>query len=164
MNALVDWFRDSGFANLAAFVGAVAALVASLWATVVSRRANARSHGIQARLLRIEEQRETDRLGQTRRAALRAEMPQNERGSWRLYVTNDGLAEARNVRVTMDGKPFTEHGAFVEGDEIGNVIGPGGENSCSLAIDRRCSPPFDLELNWEDDSGTPGRYRTTLTF
>ncbi len=43
------------------------------------------------------------------------------------------------------------------------LIGPNSEISYIAAIALDCSPPFKFKATWEDDSGEPGEYETTLT-
>lgn len=100
----------------------------------------------------------------TLRAELRPELRQTGRGSDRLYLVNHGMAEARNIRVKLDGVPLAEHRAAVRGDSLPSLVGPGGEISCLLGTNLQCAPPFQIEVQWDDDSGSDRTYRTTLTF
>ena len=79
-------------------------------------------------------------------------------------ITNHGDAEARNVRVIMDGKPLEEHKTAVSNDHMPELVGSNSEISCLLAINMGNAPPFNVEIKWDDDSGIDKEYRTTLTF
>jgi len=109
-------------------------------------------------------QREQDRRLSAQRASLRPELRKTNRDSYRLYLVNEGKAEARNVRVMLGGKPLSEHPAAVQGDDMPTRIGPNSEVSCLLAITLGCAPPFEIEVRWDDDSGADHTYRGTLTF
>ena len=157
--------------QVAAWVSAIAAVVsigAAIWATLKGAKAHRDSLSIQAKLVAIEQSREDDRLAEQRNATLRAELvgEHNGRGSksYRLRITNHGRAEARNVDVTMDGKPIMEHRAVPRNLSEIRQVGPGAYFQYVLALSFSCSPPFEIEITWQDDSGTPGRFRTTLSF
>jgi heme exporter protein D len=136
---------------------AVGSLIVAIVALVVSSRT-------QKKLVQIEEQREADRLEKSKAAELSAEIRPTSRGSDRLFITNSGECEARNVEVRIGNKPLAEHPAAVKGEEIPKLIGPGSSVSCLLAFSFGCGPPFELEITWDDDSGKGKHYRTTLTW
>jgi len=119
---------------------------------------------LQDRLTQIEQSREHAKLMQSLQAVLRAELRKTDRSSWRLFVANTGQGTARNVAITLDGKPLLEHDAVPRGEQETKMIGPESEISYCMAICSGCCPPFDLEATWDDDSGQQGRYGTTLTF
>jgi len=119
---------------------------------------------IQDRLTQIEQSREQAKIIQSLKADLRAEIRQVKQSTWRLFVTNGGRGTARNVRVMLDGKPLLEHDVIPGGQEEVKIIGPKSEISCCMAMSYSCSPPFDFDVTWEDDTGQQGLYRTTLTF
>ena len=141
-----------------------AGFIVSVFALVISAIAEYTSWKTQRRLVAIEEDREKERQLASRQACLRPELRKTGRHSYRLYIVNTGRAEARNVRVKLDGKPLAMHCAYVQGDEVPTHIGPDSEVSCLLALSLGCSPPFDIEIEWEDDSGLERTYRSTLTF
>mgnify|MGYP001771060955 CR=1 FL=1 len=97
-------------------------------------------------------------------ASLYPRLSRTERGE-RLYVVNSGKAEARNVRVKLDGVPLNEHPVAVRGSDIPTLIGANSEVSCVLAITLDSPPPpYEIEIRWDDDSGMDRVYRGTLTF
>lgn len=138
-------------------------LVVAIIALIVSVLSNRKANATQERLVEIEEQREKDRQAQRLSAQLRAEL-RKKGNSYRLVIINQGDAEARNVRVMMDGKPLSEHNVAVSNDRLPDVVGANAEVSCLLAITQGNAPPFDIEIKWDDDSGNDKEYRTTLTF
>jgi hypothetical protein len=154
MTTLLEWLSDSGAAVLVASLLSLAALVLSVLAYLTSRKA-----------LRIEQARERDRVAGARKAALRARIKRLSPHDFDLLIENDGQAEAREIEVRLDGRPFREHpAAFADQCEVG-PLGPGSQARYPLKITLDGpGPPFALELTWQDDSGEPGRFRTTLTY
>ncbi len=142
---------------------AVISLVVSIIALVLSLRAQGKANASQKRIVEIEEHRDEQKRRESQQASLRAELRGTE-GSERLYIVNLGAAEARNVRVILDGKPLEEHCAIVGGDSLASLVGGGAEVSCLLAIYQTCAPPFECEVRWDDDSRKDRLYRTTLTW
>jgi len=116
------------------------------------------------RLTQIEQSREQARVMQSLQAVLRAELRKSPGGTWRLFVVNTGQGTARNVTITLGGKPLLEHDAVPRGEEEIKTIGPESEISYVMGLTSDCRPPFEFEATWDDDSGQQGRYATTLTF
>jgi len=143
---------------------ATGSLVVAIIALIKSGRAQHRATDAQQRIVKIEEQREQNRRAQALQAILRPELRKTGRNSDRLYIVNQGAAEARNIRVEMDGKPLAEHPAAVRNDPMPDFVGPDSEIGCLLAFHMQCTPPFDLKITWDDDSGKDRIYRTTLTW
>jgi len=166
---------------------AICAILVSLLSVYFSFRANKNSLTLQKeqtemqkRITQIEESRERYRITQSQKANLRAELQKKESTTayldkyhirvrdhgcdYRLLIINDGPGTARNVKAMLDGKPILEHPAIVSSQQEIGTIGPGSEISYIAAITNDCSPPFEFKVTWEDDSGEPGEYETTLTF
>src|ERR1035438_6608094 len=80
---------------------------------VVAIVAMTKANAVQRRIVEIEEQRDKHSRLESARAKLCPELRQMDSHSNRLYLVNRGQAEARNVRVEMDGKPLAEHPASV---------------------------------------------------
>ena len=119
---------------------------------------------LQDRLTQIEQSREHAKLMQSLQAVIRAVLRKTDRSSWRLFVVNTGQGTARNVTITLDGKPLLEHEAVPRGEQEAKIIGPESEVSYCMAITMGRHPPFEFQATWDDDSGQQGRYGTTLTF
>ena len=150
---------------------AIGAILVSLLSVYFSFRANKNSLTLQKeqiemqeRITQIEEAREQDRAIQSRKANLKAELRKVERNNYRLVINNSGQGTARNVKATLDGKPILEHPAIVSNQQGIILICPDSEISYMAGITFGCSPPFEFKVTWEDDSGEPGEYETTLTF
>ncbi len=118
---------------------------------------------MQKRITQIEEAREQNRVIQSRKANLKAELQKVKRNSYHLVIENSGQGTARNVKATLDGKPISDHPAIASGQKEIRLIGPGSKISYIASITFECSPPFEFKVTWEDDSGEPGKYETTLT-
>jgi hypothetical protein len=137
-------------------------LLVSIIALLNSNRAQRKAIDAQSRIVEIEEQREKEKKLEAVRARVRPQL-RAVGNSYRLYLVNEGAAEARNVQVRLDGRPLSEHPAAIKGSSLPSYIGPGAEVSCLLAISQSCHPPFEIQIHWEDDSGIDGTYRTMLT-
>lgn len=154
---------------------AICAIAVSIISVYFSSCANQRSLKLQEkqiemqqRITQIEESRERDRVIQSQKAYLKAKLQKlqkkDERNSYHLVIENVGQGTARNVIAELDGKPIIKHPAIASSQQKIGTIGPGSEISYIAAITYDCSPPFKFKVTWEDDSGEPGEYETTLTF
>ena len=124
---------------------------------------------MQKRITQIEESRERERAIQSKKACLKAELREVERNNHRynyLVIENSRQGTARNVKATLDGKPILEHPVIASSkQEIMEItlIGPYSEISYAASIAFDCDSSFKFKVTWEDDSGVPGEYETTLT-
>jgi hypothetical protein len=151
-------------ASWAGVIIAMGSLIVAIIAMRKSFHAEQEAIAAQRRIVEIEEWREKERRLDALQAKLQAELREMGNGSERLYLVNLGRAEARNVKVSFDGKPLEEHCASVGGDSLPSLVGPGAEVSCLVSITNVCAPPFQCEVRWDDDSGLDRLYRTTLTW
>lgn len=137
-------------------------------ALLVSINANRKANAIKQRQIAIEEQREKDRQKQKHSAQLRSDLHkvQDSKGgvNYRLCIVNHGAVEARNLRVTMDGKPLSGHAVSIPNDRLPDQIGANSEVSCFLNLGPGRTPPFKVEVVWDDDSGLDNKSNNTLTF
>jgi len=141
------------------------ALVVSIVALWRGEKAHREANAAQRRIVEIEEQRERERRLSALQASLYPRLSRTERGSYRLCLVNSGKAEARNVRVELNGVPLNEHPVAVRGSDIPTLIGPNSEVRCVLSITHDSPPPpYEMEIRWDDDSGMDRVYRGTLTF
>lgn len=154
---------DDAFSWATVILG-VLSLIVSVIALIKSHRAQREANAAQLQIVEIEKQREKERKLSLLQAKLQSQLRKTDRGSYRLYLINSGMSEARNIRVRLDGKELSDHDAFIKGENMPTKVGPGAEISCLLAITRDCAPPFEIEVLWDDDSRTGCVYRTTLTF
>lgn len=148
-------------------------LVVAIIAICVSIWTHKRSHKLQARIVALEEAREKDRLAEKQKANLTAHITKEEISRTRtsriytkyyLVIENKGLSEARNVELLLAGKPVLEHSAIQNSqkDEIRHI---GAQSSIKYEFSNGFMRelPLKTEITWEDDSGEPGKYSTTLT-
>ncbi len=142
---------------------AFVSVIAAVYFGIKSQRLEKKNTDLKKRLLEIEETRENDRKKAITKAQLRARIEDRGNHNYRLVVENTGNCEAQNIQLRMDGKPLNEHPAAVSGDSEISHIGPHSFATRLLGLTLKCSPPFDFEVTWEDESGQSGVYRTTLT-
>ena len=141
----------------------IGALLVSLFALLESAKANRKANAIQKKQIEIEERKVEESREAEKRAAFMVDL-REKRNAHGLYLSNYGQAEARNVRVKLDGKPLSEHRAAVSNDPMPTFVGAGSDIGCTLAISSGCAPPYEVEIIWDDDSGNDREYCTTLTF
>jgi archaellum component FlaG (FlaF/FlaG flagellin family) len=141
----------------------IISLIMAIIAVWISYSTQNKANEIQQRLVHIEEQREYDRKIKSRQANLRAELRKDER-AYKLYLINSGEAEARNIRIKIDGEPLEQHCAFVKGQSIPSYIGHNSEISCLMAFYFGCySSSFEVEVKWDDDYQKDRTYKSMLT-
>ena len=166
MSAVLEWFADPGHAGLANWGVTVFALIVSIAAIVVSRRAQSKQESLQVQLVDIEKAREQDRKEHSRKAQLRAEIVRQHHGAVRhdhLQISNEGDTAAREISSWLEDVPITKHPAIPKNLNEVTEIGPHSAARYVLAIGMGHVPPWKFRVTWQDDSGTPGEYRTTLT-
>lgn len=153
---------------------AIGAILVSLLSIYFSFRANKKSLTLQKeqtemqkRITQIEESRERERAIQSKKACLRAKLRKNERGFYCLDINNSGQGIARNVKATLDGMPIFRHPVIDRDQQVITLIdpqiGPHSKISYTTSITFVCNSSFKFKVTWEDDSGEPGEYETTLT-
>lgn len=150
-----------GISDWVSFSLSFLAVLIALYAAWTSRKT-------QRRQIQIEEERDRVRYEQQNKANLvaRIEGKKSPRGSSQhpLVIENKGSTEARNVNFTLDGKPFQKHPTYLEGQVAEDfLIGPNSSVKFQLGINFGQALPFQIEIQWTDDSGIPRVYRSTLT-
>ena len=128
----------------------------SLLALAVSIVVGLHQVKLQRRLLQLEGAREVAATlaSSGRRAALTAALllpPESRRTV--LRIANHGPGEARDVLVTLDGKPLSEHRSVWHQEPI-EEIAPGGHVDVAMVLTKVTpAPPFEVALTWTDDGG-----------
>jgi hypothetical protein len=163
MKQLFDWFAQPGAADLAHWAISALGLIIAVVAMMVGVLNNRRDRTIQIRLLAIEEERHANQRIETKRAKLRAFLQRSGSQDFRLVIRNDGEAGAWDVRATLDGNPLLEHPIILHGQEEVRKIGPKTEAWYIAKVSFECAPPYELSIQWNDESGEDRTYESTLT-
>jgi len=130
----------------------VASVGVAIWALLSSRKAGQRAHGIDKRLLQIEEAREQDRIQGQARAVLCARIYRNPDMGRRLElrVENQGDGEAHDVNVTLDDQPVLSHPSVgnpsirhVNSQEV-RQVGPHSHFQYILAVNSSTPCPREI--------------------
>jgi len=159
---VLEWFDDSGNAALAA----VAVSVISVVVSVIALRKSSRT---QRRLLEIEERREQDRLSETRKARFVARIVSEEPSPGRktknfyLEIENLGQSPAHDIDASLDDGPVLDHPTMLQRTKAVRQVGPQSSFRYMLAPHSSARLPQSIKIAWQDDSGEPGHYETTLT-
>lgn len=162
MAGVLNWFDDAGNAALAA----VAVSLVSVVVAVVALRKSSRT---QRRLLEIEEQREQDRVSETRKARLVAQIvreepaPGQKTRNFYLEITNLGQSPAHDIDVSLDDGSVLDHPTMLQRTEEVRQVGSKSSFRYMLAPHMSARLPQNIKIAWQDDSGEPGHYETTLT-
>ena len=142
---------------VAVSISAVAVIV-SLWSAVQSYRSvkrqnewQDRQNEWQERLLHLEEAEARNRSAAAQSAKLRSVLDRSGRFP-ALLLLNDGIAEARNISVKIDGTPILEHALVLSGQKEVRQLGPGGK----LAI---CSADYGVSSTRSGRDRMGGRSR-----
>ena len=155
-------------------------LIISIIATVISAIAigasiwtHNRNHKLQVRIVALEEAREKDRLAEKSKANLTAKIIKEvlpRSGSikidtnYYLQIENKGSSGARDIKVMLDENPMFEHSSMcLEKEKKFEEIGPASPVRFRLFTADQLKVPHEISITWEDDSGEPGKYGTTLT-
>ena len=87
--------------------------------------------------------------------------PQHKR--FTLVIENNGDAAARNLKTMIDGKPLLEHPVIPQDTKEIDRVGPRSFIRYTMAVTMGQAGPYEIEINWDDDSKKPGFYSTILT-
>jgi len=153
-------------------ISMIAAVISAI-AIGVSIWTHNRNHKLQARIVALEEAKEKDRLAEKKKANLIAEIIKEvlpRSGSikidtnYYLQIENKGSSGARDIKVMLDENPMFEHPSmYLQKGKKFEEIGPASSVRFRLFTADQLKPPHKITMTWEDDSGEPGKYSTTLT-
>jgi type II secretory pathway pseudopilin PulG len=129
---------------------------------------------LQRRVVELEEQRARETATDTQRAVLDAKYVREQRmtangklqSEFFVNVRNKGQATARDLRVVVDGVPADEHDQVMLNRPMSEcTVGAGGELRLRLTLHLGggLSAPFDVSIDWSDESGIPGHWEGTLS-
>lgn len=144
-----------------ALVISISALIVSIWAILSARSTGARQSVLQEQMLRLEAGRERDRRLEQQSAKLVARINRNG-DRLELVVANRGVREARAIETYIDDEHVTDSTLVPQGVSPVSHLGPDAEGSFLLAAHMGSPPVILVRLEWEDDSGIPGRWSSQL--
>ncbi|CAN5411624.1 hypothetical protein BH09GEM1_BH09GEM1_46030 [soil metagenome] len=94
---------------------------------------------------------------------MRAEIQRQDGNNWVLRIVNDGVAQARALNLRIDGIDAQESPHLIGAKEQVRVLGPSATVKYYLLAVFGGPTGWDVSLEWEDDSGVPGRWHSQLT-
>lgn len=161
MGAVWTWLGEA-LTNpvIVAAVSAVAALVA----VPVSVIALVSAHRTSSRMVQIEEGRDKAAEKASGKASVHASLVPSGNGFYTLVVRNDGPGVARNLVLTLDGKPASSHRTAMDRplpDTISEMH-PRAENKFAVAVAFGSPAPRAIEISWDDKSEEPGVFKSHL--
>jgi hypothetical protein len=146
----------------AELIVSVLALAVAVGSAIATWRVSQRQTLVQEQMLELESRRERYRLLEQGRAAVRASIRQESSSDWRLIVTNDGPSQARALRVLVDGESVGNSEHVIGGGTSVTTLGAGADIGYRLLVYMSSPDTYSVELEWEDDSGRPGRWGSEL--
>lgn len=121
---------------------------------------------IARRQLIIIENQEQERLKEKRKANLvaRIELKTAMRNAQNfLVIQNNGPADARNIRLFLDGIPISKHPHIRSSlEEIVSQLSSGSKIEYRMVLTGDSSGVYNLEMVWDDDSDESRRAQTVL--
>lgn len=148
--------RRQGVMSFVTFLVALSAAGASAWAAYTAWRFG-------KDMSAMEQSRERDRREAAQSAGLVTTLEHlRQPGCYALHVENNGASEARNIEITLNGRPLSKFPKIYPDPEANYTIGPGSTLDFRWKTSAELSPPFAAKIKWSDDSGKPGLYKTTL--
>ncbi|MHB1570963.1 MAG: hypothetical protein ACYC0H_17415 [Solirubrobacteraceae bacterium] len=152
---ILNLFRDAGVVQIIT----LSMSGVSLWVAVLAWRS---SHRTSHRLVQIEEERDKREAKQASKARLTATMYEKRQYQYELLIHNEGDADARNVKLWLDGEPAAEQPA---GDDVPSEkerLGAHGSLKFAFLPDLSTPLPRMIRIEWEDASGEKGLYESDL--
>lgn len=142
----------------------IIALLLSGISIVVAIIAFIKSQQMQNKMLEIEKAREKDRQIEKQKANITARLQHLQKsGRYELIIENNGVSEARDINVTLNGKLLSDFNDIQPSITNSTTIGPQSNVSYHWKTGHPNIPPFNLEITWSDDSKQTGIYHTTLS-
>lgn len=139
------------------------ALILSAIAIIVSIITWRKTHQIEKRQVDIDEARRRDEELSQRSAILKAKL-EYEPNLGLLKIENNGLSEARNVVIKIDGEHISKSKTFHSPQIVKFTIGPQSDISFKATINIGFSAPKLIEITWDDDHATGKTYRNSLSY
>ena len=154
MNEFIQSWSDGGYAAFTNFGVAVLSLIVAICAWVSSSKAN-------RRLIAIEEGRDRKADKAEAKARIVAGIVNPARHTYHLVIQNDGMGQARDIRITLDGREMLSHPA-VPRQELKTSLGPMSSVKYMLSPSLGTPNPSSIRIEWCDDSGDAGLFESHL--
>jgi hypothetical protein len=144
-------------------VAALSLIVAIVSAISSSRTAKAQA-AIQARMLALEDVRHRAETRAMKRANVSGQIRKFGGTDFRLVVENAGPAPAKDVRITLDGKPAAQHSVWLGNVSDGpiKVLGAGAPVEYLLAVAQQSPDQILFDVSWENPDGQRDSWTTEL--
>jgi hypothetical protein len=154
--------------DVVAAAAAVVALGISIWANQTAQRtargqiaSAAEQAEMSARMLRIEEAREADRLRDSSRGELIAEFV-GSGGETSLRIANTGRGPALVPELEVNGTEFFASGLNIFKTKPPPVIGIRGSFDLHWLVFDGMERHYLLRLSWKNENGTRGEWESTI--
>ena len=152
---IYSWFEDTGHSAFINALLASLALCVSVAAIIIIRR----------RSKKIEEQRERDRLYDRRKARLKAVGIKEftPGGGCPVFFQVENISEfadARAIKIKLNANEYPNMSLQRQRE----CIGPKSSARFLLSEKYADDIVFNIIIEWEDDSGEPVHYKSTISF
>ena len=148
-----DYFADNWIAILALVIAGIALFRDS--------KTSSGQLELDRRMLEIEQGRDQREKLERSTASVMAELVE-DRGT-RIRLTNFGISEARALSVLLDDQPYDEHPTFLKGSaKLPDFLAGGADADIAVSFTLEMRDPVEVDIRWEDDSGTPGHHHMRL--
>jgi hypothetical protein len=156
--------------DIISIVSVVVSGAFALISVVAAIRASKKSNDIQREMLKIEQQREAERLRQSQIANVIPRLDSTHTPGqgllMQLTLVNTGSSPARNIRVALDGQSIDDIDWIAKKKPLKDItLGAGQHHSWRIHNVARSNyrpPPWDVAVMWDNESGEPGHNETTL--
>lgn len=148
----------------ASLVVSAGSLAVAIYSATRSARISAAQADVQSRMLALENVRQRAETRAMKRANLTGALRKYGGTDIRLVVRNAGPVAAKDVKMTLDGAPASQHPVW-----LGNVsdaplqlLGAGAEAEYLLAIAQQSPDKVLFDVSWENPSGERDSWSTEL--
>ena len=148
-----DYFADNWIAILALVIAGIALFRDS--------KTSSDQLELDRRMLEFEQGRDQREKLERSTASVMAELVE-DRGT-RIRLTNFGISEARALSVLLDDQPYDEHPTFLKGSaKLPDYLAGWSDADIAVSFTLEMRDPVEVDIRWEDDSGTPGHHHMRL--
>lgn len=149
---------------IGSLVISLASLVVAILSSNRSSRISAAQAEVQSRMLALENVRQRAEARSMKKANVRGRLVKYGSGDARLVIRNEGPAEAKDVRIALDGAPPAQHPVWLGNVSDGpiQVLGAGSETEFLLALSQQSPDKMSFEVSWENPSGERDSWSTEI--